>query len=158
LILNLTNIQATETCSRIATINFQDILVDTNSTDKGEGLRFHLEKDPIAKEYLNAYQKSASVTWPSAVIGTTGTSLLLIGFFNRNTADKPIFLISGVTVILVNFLVARTIEMRNEQNLTRAVEEYNKRNLPKIYFNPEENRGSLNFDKIKVTLAKEWSF
>ena len=156
--LLLSDLNATETCSRIATINFQEVLVDTNSTDKGEGLRFHLEKDPLANEFLNLYQKNASITWPSAMIGTAGSSILLYGFFNRNSADRPVFLISGIAVILVNFLIARTVEISNEKNLTRAVEEYNKRNLPKIYFNPENPSGNINFDKIKVTLAQEWSF
>ena len=77
LFLQISPASATETCSRIATINFQEVLVDTNSTDKGEGLRFHLEKDPIAKEYLNLYQKNSAITWPTALIGTTGTGILL---------------------------------------------------------------------------------
>ena len=32
---------STDTCSRIATINYQDILIDTSSTKKGEGLRYY---------------------------------------------------------------------------------------------------------------------
>jgi hypothetical protein len=151
-------LSATETCSRIATINYQEVLVDTNSTDKGEGLRYHLEKDPIAKEYLNIYQKNSSVKWPTAVLGTAGTAVLLLGFFNRSSADREIYLISGASIILVNFLIARTVEVNNETNLTRAVEEYNKRNLPKIYFNPENPRGNFTFDHVKVALLKDWSF
>jgi hypothetical protein len=151
-------LRATETCSRIAVINFQEVLVDTNSTDKGEGLRFHLEKDPVAKEYLNLYQKNSAVTWPSAVIGTTGTGILLYGFFNRDSVDRPIFLISGAAVILVNFLIARTVEFTNEKNLTRSIEEYNKRNLPKIYFNPENPQGNFDLKQVKISLNKEWSF
>jgi hypothetical protein len=151
-------LSAAETCSRIATVNFQEILVDTNSTEKGEGLRFHLEKDPVAKEFLNLYQKNTAITWPTAVIGTSGTAILLLGFFNRKSTDRPIFLISGASVILVNFLIARTVEISNEKNLTRAIEEYNKRNIPKIYFTPENPRGSMNFEHMKFALLKEWSF
>ncbi len=151
-------LQATETCSRIATINFQEVLVDTNSTDKGEGLRFHLEKDPAAKEFLNLYQKNSNITWASAVVGTTGTAILLLGFFDRNSSDRPIYLMSGAAVILVNFLIARTVEVNNEKNLTRAVEEYNKRNLPKIYFDPENPRGSFDFNHFKVAITQGWSF
>jgi hypothetical protein len=157
-IVHITKLSATETCSRIATINFQEVLVDTNSTDKGEGLRFHLEKDPLAKEYLNLYQKNSSVTWPSAVIGTSGTGILLLGFFSRSSSDRPVYLIAGSAVILVNFLIAKTLENSNEKNLTRAVEEYNKRNLPKIYFNPENPQGNLNWQKVKIAIAQEWSF
>lgn len=151
-------VNAVETCSRIATINYQEILIDSNSTDKGEGLRFHLEKDPIAKNYLNLYQKNSAITWPTAVLGTTGTGILLFGFFNRHSTDRPIYLISGTAVILVNFLIARTLEFNNEKNLTRAIEEYNKRNLPKIYFNPENPQGNINLNQIKISLNKEWTF
>ena len=38
-----------EPCSRSARINYQDVLVDTSSTRKGEGIKFYLEKDPIAR-------------------------------------------------------------------------------------------------------------
>lgn len=156
--LQISRTSATETCSRIATINYQEVLVDTNSTDKGEGLRFHLEKDPTAREYLNLYQKNSAITWPTALIGTTGTGILLYGFLNRNSGDRPVYLISGASVILVNFLIARTVENNNEKNLTRAIEEYNKRNLPKIYFDPENPRGNINFKHVKIALLKEWSF
>ena len=149
---------AVETCSRVATINYQEVLVDSNSTDKGEGLRFHLDKDAIAKNYLDLYQKNSSVTWPTAVIGTTGTAVLLIGFFNRHSTDRPIFLISGTAMILVNFLIARTLEFNNEKNLTRAIEEYNKRNLPKIYFNPENPQGNIKLNNMKLSLNQEWTF
>ncbi len=149
---------AIETCSRVATINFQEVLVDSNSTDKGEGLRFHLQKDPVAKDFLDIYQKNSSLTWPSAIMGTAGTGILLYGFFNRRSVDRPIYLISGTVAILVNFLIARTIEFNNEKNLTRAIEEYNKRNLPKIYFNPGSSEGSINLQQMKISLNKEWSF
>jgi hypothetical protein len=70
-----------------------------------------------------------------------------------------VYLITGGTAILVNFLVARTLEMANEANLVRAIEEYNKRNLPKIYFTPESNlQGNMNFPGIKIGLSKDWSF
>lgn len=157
-LVHLSCLSATETCSRIATINYQEVLVDANSTDKGEGLRFHLEKDPLAKEYLNLYQKNSAVKWPTAVLGTTGTAVILMGFFSRNSADREIYLITGASLILVNFLIARTVEVNNETNLTRAIDEYNKRNLPKIYFNPENPRGNFTFDHVKVALLKDWSF
>jgi hypothetical protein len=83
---------------------------------------------------------------------------LLVGFFNRTSGDRPIYLISGAVVILVNFLIARTVEYSNEKNLTNAIDEYNKRNLPKIYFNPDNSHGSINFERSKIALIKEWSF
>jgi hypothetical protein len=157
--LSSKNAAAVETCSRIAIINYQEVLVDSNASEKGEGLRYHLEKDPVARSYLDSYQKQSAIHWPNALLGTAGTGLLLFGFFTSNSEDRKIYLISGGAAILVNFLIARTLEVANEANLSRAVEEYNKRNLPKIYFNPENNsQGSTNFPSFKIGLAKDWSF
>ena len=159
LVLSSNKLSAVETCSRIAIINYQEILIDSNATEKGEGLRYHLEKDPIAKSYLETYQKNSANHWPGALLGTAGTGLLLFGFFTSNSQDRQIYLISGGAAILVNFLIARTLEVTNEANLNRAIEEYNKRNLPKIYFNPENNlQGSTSFPAFKIGLAKDWSF
>lgn len=150
---------AVETCSRIAIINFQEILVDSNASEKGEGLRYHLEKDPVAKDYLDNYQNNSAIRWPNALLGTAGSGLLLFGFFTSNSEDRQTYLISGAATILVNFLVARTLEVANEVNLNRAVEEYNKRNLPKIYFNPDSNlQGNVAFPGFKVGMAMDWSF
>lgn len=150
---------AVETCSRIAIINYQEVLVDANASEKGEGLRYHLEKDPVAKEYLDNYQNNSAIRWPNALIGTAGTSLLLFGFFTADSQDRQIYLISGGAAILVNFLIARTLEITNEANLNRAIEEYNKRNLPKIYFSPDSNlQGSTDFPGIKIGAVLDWSF
>lgn len=152
-------LSAAETCSRIAIINFQEVLVDANASEKGEGLRYHLEKDPVAKAYLDSYQNNSDIRWPNALLGTAGTGLLLFGFFTADSEDRRIYLISGGATILVNFLIARTLEVANEANLNRAIEEYNKRNLPKIYFNPDTNlQGSAGLPGFKIGLAKDWSF
>lgn len=152
-------VSAVETCSRIAIINYQEVLVDSNASEKGEGLRYHLEKDPVAKQYLDSYQNNSAIRWPNALLGTAGTGLLLFGFFTSNSEDRQLYLISGGATILVNFLVARTLEVTNEANLNRAIEEYNKRNLPKIYFNPDSNlQGSTGFPGFKIGLAQDWSF
>lgn len=157
--LVMTSVHAVETCSRIAIINYQEVLVDANASEKGEGLRYHLEKDPVAKQYLDTYQKNSAIRWPNAVLGTAGTGLLLFGFFNSNSQDRQVYLISGAATILVNFLVARTLEVTNEANLNRAIQEYNKRNLPKIFFNPDGNRESdAGFPGFKIGLNKDWSF
>lgn len=153
------NLSAVETCSRVAIINYQEVLVDANATEKGEGLRYHLEKDPIAKQYLDSYQKNSGIKWPNAILGTAGTGLILMGVLASNSEDRQVYVISGAATILVNFLIARTVEVTNEGNLNKAIEEYNKRNLPKIYFNPENNsQGSVSFPGFKIGLAKDWSF
>ena len=149
---------AVETCSRIAIINYQEVLVDSNTSQKGEGLRYHLEKDPVAKQYLDTYQKNSGIRWPSAVLGTAGTGLLIYGFFNSDSENRRLFIISGTATILVNFLVSRTLEVTNEANLNKAIEEYNKRNLPKIFFNPEGTQSQMDFSKVKVGLMQQWTF
>lgn len=158
LILCSFKVSAIETCSRIAIINYQEVLVDANTSEKGEGLRYHLEKDPVALEYLNTYQKNSAIKWPSAVLGTAGTGLLLYGFFNSDSEDRRLYIISGTATILVNFLIARTLEVTNESNLNKAIEEYNKRNLPKIFFNPEGTQSQINFSDFKLGLVQQWTF
>ena len=158
-ILSSEVLHAAETCSRIAFINFQEVLVDANASEKGEGLRYHLEKDPVSKAYLDTYQKNSAIHWPGAVLGTAGTGLVLVGFFTSNSQDRQVYLISGVAAIFVNFLISRTLEVSNETNLNRAIEEYNKRNLPKIYFTPDNvPQANLSFPGFKIGLAQDWSF
>lgn len=155
------SVYAVETCSRIAIINYQEVLVDTNSTEKGEGLRFHLEKDKTAKAYLEAYQEGTKIRLENAIMGTLGTTMILRGILsNDNSSDKQTMLIGGATLMVINFLVAKTLENSNEQNLRKAIEEYNKRNLPKIYFNPEQSQdGSGGTGPgVSFMITKDWSF
>lgn len=152
-----------ETCSRIATINYQEVLVDSNSVDKGEGLRFHLEKDPIALEHLNNYQKSSSHMFTNAVVGTVGTGLLLYGFFSPGAEDRNIFIASGIATIFINYLISRTLDIQSETHLDQAIEEYNKRNLPKIYFKESEDQASLDFphqfkQNLTLNIGHTWNF
>lgn len=151
---------AQETCSRVAIVNYQEVLVDTNSTQKGEGLRFHLEKDEVAKKYLDQYQDGTKTRWQNAALGTLGTTMLIGGLVNKNEGfTKNSLAIGGVALIVVNFLMAKTYERSNEKNLSRAIEEYNKRNLPRIYFGPEvENQRNSDGEGYKFFLNKEWSF
>ena len=140
---------AADTCGRVAIINYQKILIDTSSTKKGEGLRYHLNKDANAKEYLDEYQKVGHPRWYHAAIGTVGTVLIITGlgksgsFSDNGFTSKRAFIIGGALLITINFLVAKTIEYNNERLLMRSIEEYNKKNLPRIYFSPfkEEDEG-----------------
>ena len=62
-------------------------------------------------------------------------------------------------MILVNFFVARTLEYNNEQNLSRAIEEYNKRNLPKIFFYPDGLPADIgSAPGLGMAVFKDWSF
>jgi hypothetical protein len=149
---------ANETCSRVATINYQEVLVDSSSTKKGEGLRFYLEKDPVAKQHLELYQKETGIRWQNAALGTAGTGLILsTAFMDDKNSNREVFLLSGLTLLTVNFLLAATMDYYNERNLHKAIEEYNKRNLPKINFNhsrPVKGRKA----KYDVSVQKQWGF
>lgn len=150
-----------ETCSRTAIVNYQEVLIDTSSNEKGEGLRFYLEKDEIAKKYLDEYQEGTKIGWHNAALGTLGTGSIVASLFtNDDSSKRQGLLIVGAVLIGVNFFVARTLENRNEDNLLKAIEEYNKRNLPKIYFNPESSNedAGQNTQGYQISLGKSWSF
>ncbi len=155
----ITSIHAVDTCSRIAVINYQEVLVDTNSTEKGEGLRYHLEKDPVAKSYLDKYQDGTQIRWENAVMGTLGTSMIIGGILAQDdSSSRTPLLIGGATIMVINFLVAKTFESSNEENLKKAIEEYNKRNLPKIYFNPGQSSSKDGDNGVSFLLNKTWTF
>lgn len=128
-----------EICSRIAKINFQEVLVDAGDGRKAEGLRFYLEKDPIAKDLLNEYQDINRPSVWSVATSTLGSLMILTGIFqtgDSNASSKNNLIFSGVAVIGINYLINKTISQNSEKILNKAIEQYNKRNLPKIYFNP----------------------
>lgn len=133
-----------ETCSRVATINYQEVLVDVSSKNRGEGLRYYLEKDAVAKDLLDEYQENNRPTWKSAALSTLGTAMLL-GSFLRTSDGKEegitsrnILLFGGATMIAVSYLISKTNQYNNEYLLQKSVEEYNKRNTPKIFFAPTD--------------------
>jgi hypothetical protein len=131
-----------ETCSRVATINYQEVLVDVSSSNRGEGLRYYLEKDQIAKELLDEYQENNRPTWKSAAMSTLGTAMMLGGFLrttdgeNETFTSKNFLIFGGATMIGVSYLISKTNQYTNEYLLLKSVDEYNKRNTPRIFFAP----------------------
>ncbi len=152
--------QASQVCSRVAIINYQEILVDTSSTQKGEGLRYYIEKDKVAKGFLDEYQDGTQIKWQNAALGTLGSGFMIGGLFASDGTDtKKTLLIGGAAMIIVNFFIARTLEFNNERNLNKAIEEYNKRNLPKIFFYPEGlPSDSSQSPGLGMAIIKDWSF
>lgn len=142
--------RTTGPCNRTASVNSREIMLDLGARKKGEGLRYYFNQDPKAKYYLDQYQKTDDFFWYSAALGTLGTVTALVGmgrpgsFEGPRNAQKRILMISGVTLILVNFFVVKTLEYNNEKYLLKAKEEYNKRNWPKIYFGPVPDEGPQN--------------
>ncbi len=140
------------TCNRIAYVNYQKILIDSSSTIKGDGLRYLLNKDPVSKSYLDIYQKNALPSWKTAIISTVGIAVGAFGLLNDSDSgltNKYLLMGLGVGIVGTNFYVSKRRSLKNEKNLNRAIQEYNKRNFPKIYLSPEGN---------KSTRYKHWKF
>lgn len=133
---------AAETCSRVATINYQEVLVDVSSSNRGEGLRYYLQKDPNARVLLDQYQENNRPTWKSAAASTFGSAMILGGLLRTNEGQdetltsKNFLIFGGATLIGVSYLISKTIQYNNEYLLLKSVEEYNKRNSPRIFFSP----------------------
>lgn len=141
--------RADQSCSRVATVNYQEVLVDVSASYRGEGLRYYLEKDQVAKELLDEYQENNKPTWKSAAMSTIGTAMILGGFLrsdsnaNESFAGRNVLIFGGATLIAVSYLISKTNQFNNEHLLQRSVEEYNKRNTPRIYFGPAGTTDSM---------------
>ncbi len=139
---------AAETCSRVATVNYQEILVDVSSKNRGEGLRYYLEKDAVSKSLLDEYQANNKPTWKSAAMSTLGTGMILGGILSNSGGDNSLtsrntLLFGGATLIAISYLYSKTIQYNNEYLLYKSVEEYNKRNTPKIFFSPTDPKNGF---------------
>jgi hypothetical protein len=142
-------LSAAETCSRVAVINYQEVLVDVSSKNRGEGLRYYLEKDEVAKTLLNEYQANNIPTWKSAALSTVGTGMLLGGLLRTSgggegtVISRNFLLFGGATMIAISYLISKTNHYNNEYLLLKSIEEYNKRNTPKIFFSPTDPQNGL---------------
>ena len=76
-------------------------------------------------------------------MGTTGVVLSLLSFTvspdHKSPWSSSVLLTTGLTLIVVNFVFNRAFQSTNEGNLNRAIEEYNSRHQPQIYFGPNKN-------------------
>ncbi len=144
LLLAASPLMAEQICSRVAVVNYQEVLVDHGSSQKGEGLRYLLEKDAEAEKYLKFYQEGSKTKWGSAVAGTIGSALLFAGVLTSKEQNNRNALIAvGAGIIGINFIVSKTMEINNETNLNRAIDEYNRRNLPRIHFDITSDSGLI---------------
>lgn len=153
--------QGTETCGRIAEVNYQNILVDTSSSLRGEGLRPYLNKDPKALEYLNTYQENSKPGLRSSLLGTLGVTFAILSFTTNNEHSAPynrkVLLTTGLSLILVNFIFNKAVQAQNEKNLQLSINEYNQRNSPKIYFGPAlENENNSKPEGFELGVSKEF--
>jgi hypothetical protein len=147
LFINSFWVHANQTCSRVATINYQNVLVDAGSNKRGEGLRFYLEKDPVSKSLLNEYQEKDKPTIFSASTSTAGSILILSGLLQTNQSsgiqNSNTLIYGGALLVALSYLTSKTLKFSNEKILKEAVDQYNKRNTPRIYFSPyKDNNGN----------------
>lgn len=134
------------TCSRIATINYQEVLVDSGTGKMGEGLRFYLEKDPESLALLDEYQKKSKPTPWTAGASTVGSIMILSGLLQTGDqspfGDKNTLISGGAILVTLSYLMTKTVKLNNEKFLNLAIDQYNKRNSPRIYFSPfRDNNG-----------------
>lgn len=135
------------TCSRVATINYQEVLVDAGTGKMGEGLRFYLEKDPDSLALLNEYQERNKPTTLSAGASTLGSLMILGGVLQSGNdsfiGNKKTLISGGAILVALSYLMSKTVKRNNERYLNLAIDQYNKRNSPRIYFSPvRDNNGS----------------
>lgn len=148
LLLVFTSANAAEECSRVAVVNYQEVLVDSSSSSRGEGLRYYLQKDPVAKRLLDEYQDNNRPRWQGAALSTAGTAMILAGLLGAggsedgNIVNQKNLVIAGAVSIAVSYLISRTNQYTNEHLLQKSVEEYNKRNSPRIYFSTDPSSRS----------------
>lgn len=150
---------AAETCSRVATINYQEVLVDVSSNNRGEGLRYYLEKDQISKSLLDEYQENNRPSWKTAALSTFGTAMILGGILRTGSGEdesftnRNVLIVGGISMIAISYLVSRTSQYKNEYLLQKSVDEYNKRNTPKIYLTPLDTQKGMG---LGVGMSKEF--
>ena len=149
---------AAKPCERVATVNHQEIPLETVSSGKGEGLRPYLEKDENALRHLDRYQERNRIRPFNTLLGIAGPGFLVAGLvLEPRSEEKKTFLTWGVVLVATNFLVTRAIQGTSESYLEKAVEEYNKRNSPRIELNflpdPFPPKKSM-----VLMVKKDWSF
>ncbi len=150
---------AAETCSRVATINYQEVLVDVSSNNRGEGLRYYLEKDQVAKSLLDEYQDNNKPSWKTAALSTLGTGMIIGGILRTGTGEgesftnRNVLLVGGLSMIVMSYLISRTNQYKNEYLLQKSVDEYNKRNTPKIYLTPLDTQKGMG---VGIGLGQEF--
>ncbi len=148
---------ANETCSRVAVVNYQKVLVDAGAGKKGEGLRFYLKKDETSQKLLDEYQEKSKPTVYSASASTIGSLMIVAGLIqtddSQSIASSNTLIFGGATLAALSYLISKTVQRSNEKILKEAVDHYNKRNSPRIYFSPfKDNNGSA----IDIGVSQEF--
>ena len=139
---NYSVFSAQNKCSRTVQINGKNVSIDASSTQKGEGLRYYLSKDPIAYQYFEQYTDSNKPNWRRIGVSTFGIGLITAGLLSSNETKNIFYkrdtlFYSGIGIVALSFLYAKTKQGEKEVWLEKSVKEYNKRSQPKIYWAPQ---------------------
>jgi hypothetical protein len=84
-------------------------------------------------------------------MSTLGTAMMIGGLMRTNEGDtetltsRNFLIFGGMTMIGVSYLISKTNQVTNEYLLSKSIEEYNKRNTPKIFFSPTNDGKGLGF-------------
>ena len=142
-------------CQRSAKLGDKIIYLDTPDGKKGEGLRELFKDNKRSLNLLNTYQDNLKLNNISKFTGSIGTIGLIGGFAyqgDERTRDDLI-LLSAVT-LSVNYLLMTTLKYYNEENLQKAIKNFNENNENQILFNVRHIQNK----NLEVYVANNWSF
>lgn len=140
---------AQDSCSRIATVNYQDIFIDSSSSKKGEGLRNYLSQNPESLALLNSYQEHTLPNYWISGASTAGLTMVILGLAAKRESgsyySKQSLITTGLVVIALSIITSQTLKAQNEDRLLSAIEVYNSTNDPKITLPEEESKPTFDF-------------
>ncbi|MAW07101.1 MAG: hypothetical protein CME61_02345 [Halobacteriovoraceae bacterium] len=142
-------------CQRSAKLGNKIIYLDTPDGKKGEGLREIFKNNKTSLDLLSTYQENLKLNNISKFTGSIGTIGLIGGFAyqgDERTRDNLIML-SAVT-LGVNYLLMTTFKYYNEENLQKAIKNFNETNENQILFNVRH----IQNENVEVYVANNWSF
>ena len=109
--------------------------------------------------YLNLYQKGHTLGPLNTFFAAAAPTLFLAGLAADSDKERQkSFYTWGIVVVFANFLISKTLQITNEANLERAIEEYNKRKTPKIRYGQGRSYPDSLQKQISFTIKKSWSF
>ena len=87
-------------------------------------------------------------------MGSVGTGLLIGGILaaKNNLLERQSLIAVGSTLLVLNFFLAQALKSQNENLLFKAIKEYNKENLPKIYFIPYRGK-SIRLSQVHKSIG-----
>ncbi|MDH4467643.1 MAG: hypothetical protein QE271_06250 [Bacteriovoracaceae bacterium] len=140
---------AQDSCSRIATVNYQDIFIDSSSSKKGEGLRNYLSQNAESLSLLNTYQENTVPNYWISGASTAGLLMVILGMASSRDSgtyySKQTLMSTGLVVIAVSLITSQALKAKNEDRLMKSIDIYNSNNDPKILLPQERSKPIFDF-------------